>query len=157
MAVGHPGGGPSRLSGEHLRVAGEARAVTRLAQETWHRFSGDTHRGSHTRSHQDDLDPGGRPVPDAHAEFGISVFRMATRAVPVVRGSRCARCSLLSQRCPAHLIRRMADWYRLPGALRRADVLKRAAPPAVSMDRPAAQLTYASAECGVRVNSAGQA
>lgn len=41
-----PGGVPSGLSGEQLRATGEARAAARLAQESWHRFSGGHHRGA---------------------------------------------------------------------------------------------------------------
>jgi deoxyribonuclease V len=92
-----------------------------------------------------DLDPGGRPGPGAHmhAEFGVPVigvaksrFRVATHAVPVVRGSSVrplfvtAAGMLISD--AADLVRRMGGPYRLPDALRRADNLARAGGPEVS-------------------------
>jgi deoxyribonuclease V len=93
-----------------------------------------------------DLDPAGRPGlgAHAHAEFGIPVigvaksrFRTATHAVPVVRGSSARPLFVTSCGLPAadaaDLVRRMAGRYRLPDALRRADTLARAGPPAVTM------------------------
>jgi deoxyribonuclease V len=93
-----------------------------------------------------DLDPGGRPGlgAHAHAESGIPVielarsrFRTATHAVPVVRGSSGRPLFVTAAGMPradaAALVRRMAGRYRLPGALRRADTLARAGPPAASM------------------------
>jgi deoxyribonuclease V len=93
-----------------------------------------------------DLDPAGRPGlgAHAHAEFGIPVigvaksrFRTATHAVPVVRGSSARPLFVTSCGMPAadaaDLVRRMAGRYRLPDALRRADTLARAGPPAVTM------------------------
>jgi deoxyribonuclease V len=93
-----------------------------------------------------DLDPGGRPGLGAHAhgEFGIPVigvaksrFRTAAHAVPVVRGSSVRPLFVTAAGMPsadaADLVRRMAGRYRLPDALRRADALARAGPPAVSM------------------------
>jgi deoxyribonuclease V len=89
-----------------------------------------------------DLDPGGRPGlgAHAHAEFGIPVigvaksrFRTATHAVPVVRGSSARPLFVTASGMPAadaaDLVRRMAGRYRLPDALRRADLLARAGPP----------------------------
>jgi deoxyribonuclease V len=98
-----------------------------------------------------DLDPDGRPGlgARAHTEFGIPVigvaksrFRTATHAVPVVRGSSMRPLFVTAAGMPApdaaDLVRRMAGRYRLPDALRRADMLARAGPPAVSMtDRQA--------------------
>ena len=94
------------------------------------------------------LDPSGRPGlgMHAHAEFGIAVigvarsrFRTAAHAVPVVRGSS-ARPLFVTAAAgmpaadAADLVRRMAGRYRLPGgALRRADHLARAGPPAATM------------------------
>jgi deoxyribonuclease V len=93
-----------------------------------------------------DLDPGGRPGlgAHAHAEFGIPVigvakswFRTATHAVPVVRGSSARPLFVTAAGMPAadaaDLVRRMAGRYRLPDALRRADLLARAGPPAATM------------------------
>ena len=93
-----------------------------------------------------DLDPSGRPGlgAHAHAEFGIPVigvaksrFGTATHAVPVVRGSSArplfVTAAGMSRADAADLVRRMAGRYRLPDALRRADTLARAGPPAVSM------------------------
>jgi len=95
-----------------------------------------------------DLDPGGQPGlgARAHAEFGIAVigvaksgFRTATHAVPVVRGSSERPLFVTAAGMPAadaaDLVRRMADRYRLPDALRRADTLARADPPATMTDR----------------------
>jgi hypothetical protein len=79
----------------------------------------------------------------AHAEFDILVigvaksrFRTATHAAPVVRGS--SVCPLFvtagmprdGRVAAADLVRRMTGRYRLPDALRRADTLARAGPPA---------------------------
>ncbi len=93
-----------------------------------------------------DLDPGGRPGlgAHAHAEFGIPVIgvaksrcRTATHAVPVVRGSSGRPLFVTAAGIPAadaaDLVRRMADRYRLPDALRRADTLARTGPPAAAM------------------------
>jgi deoxyribonuclease V len=93
-----------------------------------------------------DLDPDGRPGlgAHAHAEFGIPVigvaksrFRTATHAVPVVRGSSTRPLFVTAAGMPradaAALVRRMAGRYRVPDALRRADTLARAGPPAASM------------------------
>ena len=90
-----------------------------------------------------DLDPSGRPGLDAHAhaEFGIPVigvaksrFRTATHAEPVVRGSSARPLFVTAAGMPtadaADLVSRMAGRYRLPDALRRADTLARAGPPA---------------------------
>jgi deoxyribonuclease V len=90
-----------------------------------------------------DLDPGGRPGlgAHAHAEFGIPVigvaksrFRTATHAVPVARGSPVRPLFVTAAGMPragaADLVRRMTGRYRLPDALRRADTLARAGPPA---------------------------
>ena len=89
------------------------------------------------------LDPGGRPGlgAHAHAEFGIPVigvaksrFRTATHAVPVVRGPSARPLFVTAAGMPAaeaaDLVRRRAGRYRLPDALRRADTLARAGPPA---------------------------
>jgi len=92
-----------------------------------------------------DLDPGGRPGlgAHAHAEFGIPVFgvaksrfRTATHAVPVTRGSvrpLFVTAAGMPSADPADLVRRTAGRYRLPDALRRADTLARAGPPAATM------------------------
>jgi deoxyribonuclease V len=92
------------------------------------------------------LDLGGRPGlgAHAHAEFGIPVigaaksrFRTATHAVPVARGSSLCPLFVTGAGMPAadaaDLVRRMAGRYRLPDALRRADTLARAGPPAATM------------------------
>jgi deoxyribonuclease V len=91
-----------------------------------------------------DLDPDGRPGLGAHmhAEFGVPVigvaksrFRAATHAVPVLRGSSVRPLFVTAAGMPAAdaagLVLRMAGRYRLPDALRRADTLARAGPPAV--------------------------
>ena len=93
-----------------------------------------------------DLDPSGRPGlgAHAHAEFGIPVigvaksrFRTATHAVPAMRRSSARPLSVTAAGMPAadaaDLVRRMADRYRLPYALRRADALAPAGPPAATM------------------------
>ncbi|MGH3151901.1 MAG: endonuclease V [Streptosporangiaceae bacterium] len=90
-----------------------------------------------------DLDPSGRPGlgAHAHAEFGIPVigvaksrFHTATHAVVVVRGSSVRPLFVTAAGMPAgdaaDLVRRMAGCYRMPDALRRADALARAGPPA---------------------------
>ena len=92
-----------------------------------------------------DLDPGGRPGlgAHAHAEFGIPVigvaksrFRTATHAVPVQGGSSLRPLFITAAGIhaadAADLVRRMACRYRLPDALRRADTLARAHPPATT-------------------------
>jgi deoxyribonuclease V len=91
------------------------------------------------------LDPGGRPGLGARADagFGIAVIGVAksgsgtaTHAVPVVRGSAVRPLFVTAVGMPgadaADLVRRMAGWHRLPGALRRADTLAREGPPAVT-------------------------
>jgi deoxyribonuclease V len=93
-----------------------------------------------------DLDPRGRPGlgAHAHAAFGIPVigvaksrFRTATHAVPVLRGSSVRPLFITAAGMPAadaaNLVRRMAGRHRLPDALRRADTLARAGPPAATM------------------------
>jgi deoxyribonuclease V len=92
-----------------------------------------------------DLDPSGRPGLGAHvhAEFGIPVigvaksrFRTATHAVPVVRGSSARPLFVTAAGMPAadaaDLVSRMAGRHRLPDAMRRADALARAGPPAAA-------------------------
>ena len=96
-----------------------------------------------------DLDPGGRPGlgAHAHAEFGMPVigvaksrFHTATHAVPVVRGSSVRPLFVTATGMPAadaaDLVRHMAGRYRLPDALRRADSLARADPPAMTARQP---------------------
>jgi deoxyribonuclease V len=93
-----------------------------------------------------DLDPAGRPGlgTHAHAEFGVPVigvaksrFRPATHALPVPRESPIRPLFVTAAGMPAadaaDLVRRMTGRYRLPDALRRADTLARARPPAVTM------------------------
>ena len=93
-----------------------------------------------------DLDPDGRPGlgAHAHAEFGIPVigvaksrYRTAIHAVPVLRGSSVRPLFVTAAGMPradaADRVRRMAGRYRLPDALRRADLLARAGPPAATM------------------------
>ena len=93
-----------------------------------------------------DLDPSGRPGlgAHAHAEFGIPVigvakspFGTATHAVPVLRGSSGRPLFVTAAGMPradaADLIRHMVGRYRLPDALRRADILARTGPPAATM------------------------
>ena len=90
-----------------------------------------------------DLDPGGRPGlgAHAHAALGIPVigvaksrFRAATHAVPVLRGTSArplfVTAAGMARADAADLVRRMAGRHRLPDALRRADALARAGPPA---------------------------
>jgi deoxyribonuclease V len=101
-----------------------------------------------------DLDPGGRPGlgAHAHAAFGIPVigvaksrFRSATHAVPVVRGSAVRPLFVTAAGMPgaeaADLVRRMADRYRLPDALRRADYPRADRSARAWHDRPTFQLT----------------
>jgi deoxyribonuclease V len=96
-----------------------------------------------------DLDPSGRPGlgAPAHAEFGIPVigvaksrFRTATHAVPVVRGSSARPLFVTAAGMPAadaaDLVRRMVGQCRLPDALRCADILARAGPPAATRTGP---------------------
>ena len=68
---------------------------------------------------------------------GKSRFRTATHAVPVLRGSSARPLFVTAAGMPAadaaDLFRRMAGRYRLPDALRRADTLARAGPPADTM------------------------
>jgi deoxyribonuclease V len=93
-----------------------------------------------------DLDPDGGPGLGAHAraEFGIPVigvaksrYRTAIHAVPVLRGSSARPLFVTAAGMPtadaADLVRRMTGRYRLPDALRRADTLARADPPAASL------------------------
>jgi deoxyribonuclease V len=93
-----------------------------------------------------DLDPDGRPGLGAHvhAEFGVPVvgmaesrFRTATHAVPLQRGSSVRPLFVTAAGMPvadaAELVRRMTGRYRLPDALRRADTLARAGPPAATV------------------------
>jgi deoxyribonuclease V len=69
-----------------------------------------------------------------HPVIGVakSRFRTATHAVPVVRGCSARPLLVTAARMPAadaaDLVRRMADRYRLPDALRRVDTLARAGP-----------------------------
>jgi deoxyribonuclease V len=90
-----------------------------------------------------DLDPAGRPGLGARArrvrhpgDRGGQV-RTATHAVPVVRGSLGRPLFITAAGMPAadaaDLVRRMADRYRLPDALRRADTLARTGPPAATL------------------------
>jgi deoxyribonuclease V len=85
-----------------------------------------------------DLDPRGRPGlgAHAHAEFAVpvigvakSLFRTATHAVPVARGTSARPLYVTATGIPrnqaADLVRRMAGQYRLPDVLRRADTLAR--------------------------------
>ena len=83
-----------------------------------------------------DLDPGGRPGLGAHAhrEFAVpvigvakSAFRTATHALPVLRGTSARPLFVTAAGMPraeaAELVRLMAGRFRVPDALRRADVL----------------------------------
>jgi deoxyribonuclease V len=92
-----------------------------------------------------DLDPSDRPGPGAraHAAFGIPVigvaksrYRTATQAVPVLRGTSARPLFVTAAAMPiadaADLVQRMTG-FRLPGALRRADPLARAGPPAAPL------------------------
>ena len=92
-----------------------------------------------------DLDPDGRPGlgARAHAEFGIpvigvakSAFRTATHAIPVLRGTSARPLFVTAAGMPrtdaADLVRHMAGRFRLPDALRRADVLARTGGPALT-------------------------
>lgn len=85
-----------------------------------------------------DLDPHGRPGLGAHlhAELGIpvigvakSVFRTATHAIPVLRGTSSrplfVTAAGLARECAADVVRHMAGSYRVPDAMRRADALAR--------------------------------
>ncbi len=85
-----------------------------------------------------DLDPDGRPGlgAHAHAEFAVpvigvakSAFRTATHAIPVLRGTSTRPLYVTAAGMPradaADLVRRMAGRYRMPDALRRADILAR--------------------------------
>ena len=85
-----------------------------------------------------DLDPHGRPGLGArlHAELGIpvigvakSAYRTATHAIPVRRGSSSRPVFVTAAGLPgadaADLVRDMSGRFRLPDALRRADVLSR--------------------------------
>jgi deoxyribonuclease V len=88
-----------------------------------------------------DLDPDGQPGLGARAaeEFGVPVigvaktlFRTATHAIPVLRGSSARPLYVTAAGMPrvdaAALVRQMAGRHRLPSALRRADFLARHAP-----------------------------
>jgi deoxyribonuclease V len=96
-----------------------------------------------------DLDPAGRPGLGAyaHAEFGVpvigvakSAFRTATHAMPVLRGGATRPLFItaagMQRDEAADLVRRMAGRYRIPGALRRADALARAAAVLAAARRP---------------------
>jgi deoxyribonuclease V len=85
-----------------------------------------------------DLDPGGRPGLGAHAQAALGVpvigvaktrFRTASHAAQVLRGSSARPLFVTAAGIPlaqaAGLVRRMAGPFRLPDALRRADVLAR--------------------------------
>lgn len=85
------------------------------------------------------LDPSGRPGlgSHAHAVFGVpvvgvakSVFRPATHAVPILRGSSTRPLYItaagLDVTTAADLVRNLAGPFRLPDALRRVDQLARA-------------------------------
>ena len=67
-----------------------------------------------------------------------SRFRAATHAVLVLRGSSARPPFVtavgMAAADAADLVRRMAGRYRLPDALRRADALARAGPPAATMN-----------------------
>ena len=89
-----------------------------------------------------DLDPDGRPGlgTHAHAEFGIPVIGVAKSRFRTAYPCRAGRARILGAslvryrgRMPrtnaAGLVRRMAGRYRLPDALRRADLLARIGPP----------------------------
>jgi deoxyribonuclease V len=89
-----------------------------------------------------DLDPAGRPGLGAHAHevFGVpvigvakTVFRSATHAVPVLRGSSARPLLVTAVGMPradaAELVRSMAGRFRIPDALRRADQLARTGEP----------------------------
>jgi deoxyribonuclease V len=95
-----------------------------------------------------DLDPDGSPGLGAHAdtEFTISVigvaksaFRTATHAIAVRRGTSArpvfVTAAGMSRTDAACLVQNMADRFRIPDALRRADTLARTGPPDVT--RPA--------------------
>ena len=66
-----------------------------------------------------------------------SWFRTATHAVPVLCGSSArplfVTAAGMAAADAADLVRRMTGRYRLPDALRRADTLGRACPPAATM------------------------
>jgi deoxyribonuclease V len=85
-----------------------------------------------------DLDPHGRPGLGAHAheEFDVpvigvakTVFRTATHALPVLRGTSARPLLVTAVGMPrtdaAELVTRMAGRFRIPDALRRADQLAR--------------------------------
>jgi deoxyribonuclease V len=67
----------------------------------------------------------------------VNNHRTATHAVPVVRGSSVRPLFVTAAGIPnaaaADLARRMAGRYRLPDALRRADILARTGPPAATV------------------------
>src|ERR1700732_2166474 len=77
----------------------------------------------------------------AHAALGVpvigvakSAFRTATHAIPVRRGTSArplfVTAAGMSRSDAADLVRHMAGRFRLPDALRRADVLARTGGPA---------------------------
>jgi deoxyribonuclease V len=85
-----------------------------------------------------DLDPNGHPGLGAHAHeafavpvIGVAktVFRTATHAVPVLRGTSTRPVLVTAVGLPrgdaAELVRSMAGRFRIPDALRRADRLAR--------------------------------
>jgi deoxyribonuclease V len=90
-----------------------------------------------------DLDPDGRPGLGAHAHAALGVpvigvaksaFRTATHAIPVLRGTSArplfVTAAGMSRSDAADLVRHIAGRFRLPDALRRADVLARTGGPA---------------------------
>jgi deoxyribonuclease V len=92
------------------------------------------------------LDPDGRLGlgAHAHAKFGIpmmgvakSRYRTAIHAVPDLRGSSARPLFVTAAGMPptdaTDLVRRMTGRYPLPDALRGADALARAGPPAASL------------------------
>jgi len=95
-----------------------------------------------------DLDPAGRPGLGAYAHEAFAVpvigvaktmFRSATHAVPVLRGTSARPVLVTAAGMPrddaADLVRRMAGRFRVPDPLRRADELARS-PKAAGAPRP---------------------
>jgi len=89
-----------------------------------------------------DLDPVGRPGLGAYAHeaFAVpvvgvakTVFRTASHAVPVLRGTSARPVLVTAAGLPradaADMVQRMAGRFRIPDALRRADYLARAGSP----------------------------
>ncbi len=96
-----------------------------------------------------DLDPAGRPGLGAHVhtEFAVpvigvakSAFRTAAHAIPVLRGASARPVFVTAAGMPradaAGVVRLMAGRFRVPDALRRADQLARAGPPAAAYRSP---------------------